>query len=546
MKNLLKVVYLLSFFYPLFSANAQAPEKMSYQAVIRNTAGVLVSNQAIGMRVTILQGSATGTEVYKELFNPNPQTNANGLVTIEIGTGVPLTGTFATINWGSGPFFVKTETDPTGGTSYTIAGTSQLMSVPYALYAKTSGNAGWGLSGNAGTNPSSNYIGTQDNNDVIFRRFTTLSGRIGATNTGFGRNSLLNIITNPSAFYNTGYGAGSLQSNIGSLNTAVGYESLFQNSSGTQNTASGVSSLYSNTTGENNVAFGFGSSFNNMSGNENTAVGALALQANTTSGNTAVGCKSLKSNTVGNGNTANGFLALEFNTIGSENTAIGSFSMRNNTTGVASTSVGSASLSNNTVGLQNTAIGAYALYLNSAGNYSTAIGYNALLNNTTGSNNTSIGYESLFTNTTGSNNTAIGNTALVPSATASNQVRIGNTAITYAGTQVAWSVTSDSRWKENIQPSNLGLNFIKDLKPVFYTRKNDETKKVEYGIIAQELEASLLKNGANTNGIITKDDEGMYSVRYNDLLAPMIKAIQEQQVLIESLKSEIQTLKSKQ
>lgn len=115
----------------------------------------------------------------------------------------------------------------------------------------------------------------------------------------------------------------------------------------------------------------------------------------------------------------------------------------------------------------------------------------------------------------------------------------------YAGTQVAWSVTSDSRWKENIQPSNLGLNFINDLKPVFYTRKNDESKKVEYGIIAQELEASLNKFGANTNGIITKDDQGMYSVRYNDLLAPMIKAIQEQQAMIEELKAEIQTLKNK-
>ena len=121
----------------------------------------------------------------------------------------------------------------------------------------------------------------------------------------------------------------------------------------------------------------------------------------------------------------------------------------------------------------------------------------------------------------------------------------GNTAITYAGTQVAWSVTSDRRWKENIEPSNLGLNFINDLKPVFYTRKNDESKKVEYGIIAQELEASLNKFGANTNGIITKDDQGMYSVRYNDLLAPMIKAIQEQQAMIEELKAEIQTLKNK-
>jgi len=110
---------------------------------------------------------------------------------------------------------------------------------------------------------------------------------------------------------------------------------------------------------------------------------------------------------------------------------------------------------------------------------------------------------------------------------------------------VAWTITSDRRWKENIQPSNLGLNFINDLNPVFYTRKNDETKKVEYGIIAQELEATLIKFGANTNnGIITKDDEGMYSVRYNDLLAPMIKAIQELKVENNALKTANSTMKA--
>ncbi len=78
---------------------AQAPQKMSYQAVIRNSSNALVTSKAIGMRVSILQGSATGTEVYKEIYNPNPQTNVNGLVSIEIGSGIPVTGTFSAINW---------------------------------------------------------------------------------------------------------------------------------------------------------------------------------------------------------------------------------------------------------------------------------------------------------------------------------------------------------------------------------------------------------------------------------------------------------------
>jgi hypothetical protein len=115
-------------------ANAQAPQKISYQAVIRDAANNLVTNHAIGMKISILQGSATGTAVYTETQTPN--TNANGLVSIEIGTG---TG-FDAINWAAGPFFIKTETDPAGGTSYSITGTSQLLSAPYALYAVKAAN----------------------------------------------------------------------------------------------------------------------------------------------------------------------------------------------------------------------------------------------------------------------------------------------------------------------------------------------------------------------------------------------------------------------
>lgn len=85
----------------------------------------------------ILQNSIDGTVVYREIYNPNPVTNNNGLSTIEIGTGVPLTGTSSEIDWSDGPYFIKTETDPSGGTSYTITGTSQLLSVPYAFHAKT-------------------------------------------------------------------------------------------------------------------------------------------------------------------------------------------------------------------------------------------------------------------------------------------------------------------------------------------------------------------------------------------------------------------------
>ncbi|MFA6261782.1 MAG: hypothetical protein WC760_09955 [Bacteroidia bacterium] len=119
--------------------SAQSPHKMSYQAVVRNSTFNLVVNTNVGMKISILQGSATGTVVYSE--TQLPKTNINGLASLEIGSGTVVAGNMATINWGAGPFFIKTETDPAGGTNYTIVSTTQFLSVPYALYAANSGNA---------------------------------------------------------------------------------------------------------------------------------------------------------------------------------------------------------------------------------------------------------------------------------------------------------------------------------------------------------------------------------------------------------------------
>ena len=128
------------------SVFSQAPNKMSYQAVIRNSSNALVTNTSIGMRISILQTSSSGTAVYVE--TQTPTTNANGLASIEIGGGTLVTGNFANINWANGPYFIKTETDPIGGTNYTITGTSQLLSVPYALF---SGNGIIGFSATGDT-----------------------------------------------------------------------------------------------------------------------------------------------------------------------------------------------------------------------------------------------------------------------------------------------------------------------------------------------------------------------------------------------------------
>ena len=248
--------------------------------------------------------------------------------------------------------------------------------------------------------------------------------------------------------------------------------------------------------------------------------------------------------------TSFGVGALTLNPANS--TAIGTNALKVST-GPFNTAVGTNALQglNLTSSQRNTVVGFEAMGTTTGDIQNcTAVGFQALLNingagAARGINNTAIGYQAGSTITTGENNTAIGYLAQVPTATGNNQIRIGNSTIGYAGVQVAWTLTSDKRWKDNIKDSGLGLNFLKTLRPVSYTRNNDKKQKTEYGFIAQDVDAALLKAGDPNNGIITKDDEGMLGVRYNDFISISVKAIQEQQELIEALqKSNAELLKA--
>ena len=112
---------------------AQAPQRMSYQSVIRDGNNVVVASTTVGIKISVLRGTATGPAVYVETHRKS--TNANGLVSLEIGEGTALTGSFAGIDWSNGPYLIKTETDPSGGTNYSIPGIAALNSVPYALFS---------------------------------------------------------------------------------------------------------------------------------------------------------------------------------------------------------------------------------------------------------------------------------------------------------------------------------------------------------------------------------------------------------------------------
>ncbi|MFN5207934.1 MAG: FISUMP domain-containing protein [Bacteroidota bacterium] len=152
MNKFFAFIFLVMFTFPAFS---QAPQKFSFQAVIRNNSNNLILNAPVGIRIKILQGSATGTAVYTETHSVN--TNNNGLVDLQIGGGTSVNGSISSINWNNGPYFISCETDPSGGNNYTIASTIQLLSVPYALFASEAAN---GLSNGTVTGQMMYWNGT--------------------------------------------------------------------------------------------------------------------------------------------------------------------------------------------------------------------------------------------------------------------------------------------------------------------------------------------------------------------------------------------------
>ena len=316
----------------------------------------------------------------------------------------------------------------------------------------------------------------------------------------------------------------------------------------------------------NNVVIGYNAA-NKITESANIVAIGSDSQSNTTSAfnNVSVGARTLRANTDGNANTAVGHTALVNNSLGSDNTAIGSFSLGKNTSGSGNVGVGKQAIYNNTLSGDNIALGNHslffydstdgrnvaiakdALYHLSLGGHNIAIGHQAFYNleGTAAINavsNVAIGYQAGYDQTTGGNNIAIGDFAQLPSLSGSNQIRLGNTSVTSADIQVAWNVTSDKRWKENISSLPYGLNLIEALRPVAYNRKNAPEKGKEIGFIAQELKETLDKLGIKDQGFLSQSDEGFYSIRYNDFIAISVKAMQEQQTQIKKLQSKNKVL----
>jgi trimeric autotransporter adhesin len=377
-----------------------------------------------------------------------------------------------------------------------------------------SAGTGWSLIGNAGTTAGANFIGTLDAQPFeihtagVNRARITTKGQIEIQNTG------------GSVFLGTGAGANDDLATR--QNVFVGEYAGFSNSSGAFNVAGGYQALYSNTTGNANTASGFKALFSNSSGTDNVAVG---------------------------------FTPLYHNNAGTYNTAVGNAALYNNAGGNYNTACGYASLGGTTNSL-----------------YNTALGYLAGRNHDNGYNNVFLGANTDVDGAGYYNVIAIGQGTIV---TGSSTARFGNSATVSYGGWANWTNVSDGRFKKNVKTTVPGLEFITKLRPITYNldataldaflhqdskpdqalsgpARADQTRALQAkeaitqtGFVAQEVEAAAKELGYDFSGVdAPKSQNDYYGLRYAEFVVPLVKAMQEQQQMIEAQQKEINDLKA--
>ena len=518
MKKIYTLIAAISLSSTLF---AQAPQKMSYQAVVRNASNTLVANSNVGIQISILQGSATGTIVYSETHTS--VTNANGLATLQIGSGTLVSGNFNSINWANGPYFLKTETDPTGGTTYSISGTTQLLSVPYALYAENSGSSIAGPAGATGPTGPAGAAGA-----------TGPAGPAGATGA-----------TGPQGPAGTDSQTLSLSGQTLSIS---GGNSVTLSSSGTGNT---LDQSY------DQGGAGLGRSITTDAGAvqiNNSGANPIGLEVNTAVANSTAVLANISGVGVGfraeSTNAANSFAAIQANSNSSN---------ANNSAILGNNSGAGYGVSGQ---IPSTAGGFAAVYgsnlRSSGGSGVYGIGYNGVV----GQTNYGGGF-GIYGNNTGTSGLGIGAYGL-----GFNGVYGQTTNVTagWAGYFTAdigtdgagystggWINLSDRRLKSNIVPIQGALQKLTLLQGTHYTITTKsripngevvESSKEQFGVIAQDLEPIFPEMVKDKAVFINAGDETIYkTVDYIQLVPVMIEAIKELNNEIERLKKEVEELK---
>jgi hypothetical protein len=510
----------------------------------------------------------TGTG-YETLKLNTGGTNNSALGAFALGENI--SGSF---NTGLGTFALR---DNATGQSNTSIGASAMSSnttgsTNTAIGASALNGNGSG-SGNTAAGQRSMFNNFSGTRNVAIGQDAMYQSSIGNYNVAVGTHALYRnatrsnlVAVGDSALFNNGMNALDITQAIG--NTALGSKALYSNTTGSENTGVGYQALFGSTVGSKNTGVGYQALHSNTLGEENTAVGYQAMMSNFTGlYNTATGFKALQNNAEGSRNTATGYFALQTNHSGVDNTANGYQALQSTIDGESNVAVGAKALSANTIGSYNTSVGAFALEFptNALGN--TALGYDAGGDYVNGNYNTFIGYNTK-TNLSGyTNSTALGANAQI---TASNQVRLGNDAVTSIGGIVGWTNYSDARIKKDIQENVGGLAFIQRLRPVTYHLNLEEVSRITgspsaasagseqasiryTGFIAQEVAQAARESGYSFSGVDQpKSETDLYGLRYAEFVAPLVKAVQEQQVLIQAqgdmirqLQEELKAIKEK-
>mgnify|MGYP000548150763 CR=1 FL=1 len=488
----LKSALVVVFIWLTIDTSAQsAYEGIRYQAILRDGSGSVISGQNVSLRMTIYQ---KGDLVNGYIETHETFTNIMGLINLTIGNGIPIQNTFSSINWGkstSNPFFIKIEFSDNDGNTFLTFGESQLLSVPYAMYAKNVENVNdadanplneiqdLSLSGNIleiSMNSASTLIDLSpylDNTDAqvlsfglddtlhltgggkVYLGIYDIDNRFKAHIAQYTLDQsalalrLQNLSDSAATNYSTGISnSASIQNDSARLNQAkndlkntqdsvsVLYSAAFKDSSSTNE----IQNILINVSNDSLlISDGQGIALNKLFEAASIAIDSLEDAYNDTNKNLFLGAKPNNLVKIGANSASNnvgvGTDALAANTSGSYNLGVGNGALYENTTGGYNIALGQEALSANKVGSNNTAIGRFALKQATV-NGNTAIGLESSRSNTTGRSNTSVGMFSLRSNKTGTGNSALGEGADVADTNLSNATAIGARAIVKASNTI--------------------------------------------------------------------------------------------------------------